>query len=687
MPTLPWDRLPPRPSLSVANVSVPPGATKAHIRLVASGPIMATATATLFVSGGPSTSFNTGDGAGWAPRFAVVWRPGDSPEHWVTIDILKPDTRIGAAFKVNIVPEGFASAAWLSCLVTVAVGAVNALPATMPFHRPPKRLDLRTSVPAASQCMKCIDWSDTGFVGNAASGTPCWRSRLAHGYSQPGNAEPGAYLNSDAFPAQAVRPHAKEVDGHGRPFVRLHTQKLPTPVQVGSEQLPYQAAVLTTQRLPQFNQRRGLWRAQIVSPDRPGAWSAFWMIGRDPATSGAIWPPEVDIMEQFNGAYGAAYYPDTTSSCQHVGSHGTGTRAKVDGMGVRMTKLGFADLDFFREIHEHACIVDDDWTWYFIDGIETFCHPTMTDREDGGTNYDFFMMLNVAVKPPAGGEAYDQGSGDMLIYGIQMHRAGSGYALVDFTEPRPWANRKVLPDPTEAFPPRVTTPVTTSVGEGREGRFQLSASQPVTWALEPGGTDNAQVSVSSAGVVTLAPRDFEAPSDTNRDSQYEYRVRATEASGRSVTQTRRVAVVDRPDGLPPQQLTPAQAALAVGPGNWELRGGWTLKPASDGWFRLSGSGTGGPVGMRVNWTLNPSLAAPYDAMTYAIEVRNDTTAPITARLFGAWDVPLANGGLHTVNPGETKLVQGLMTLMWERTFMVVGSGLLVRAPAVRPRWT
>ena len=146
------------------------------------------------------------------------------------------------------------------------------------------------------------------------------------------------------------------------------------------------------------------------------------------------------------------------------------TRVKVDGMGVRLTKLGFADLDFFREIHEHACVVDDDWTWYFIDGIETFCHPTMTDREDGGTAWDFFVMLNVAVKPPAG-DAYDQGSGDMLIYGVQVHRAGSGYALVDHTDARPWANRKVLPDPTEPFPPRVTTGVTTSVGEGREGRW------------------------------------------------------------------------------------------------------------------------------------------------------------------------------------------------------------------------
>ncbi len=686
MSTLPWDRLPPRPSLSVADVQVPPGATKAHIRLVASGPIMATATAILSVSGGPGTSFDVGSGAGWAPRFAVVWRPGDSPEHWVTIDILKPDTRIGASFKVNVIPEGFASANWLSCLVTVAAGAVNALPSPMPFHRPPKRLDLRGSVPAAAQDMASIQWSDTGFVGNAVSGTPCWRSRLAHGYAQGGNGELGAYLNADRFPTQAVRPHAKGVDGHGRSFARLHTRKLASPIQVESQSFGYQASVLTSQRLPEFCQRRGLWRAQFVSPDRPGAWSAFWMIGRDPATAGTIWPPEIDIVEQYNGAYGAAYFPDSTSSAVHVGPHGSATRAKVDGLGTRLTKLGFADLDFFREIHEHACLVEDDWTWYFVDGIETLCHPTMTDREDGGTAWDFFMLLNVAVKPAAG-DAYDQGSGDMLIYGVQVHRPGSGYELVDFTDAQPWANRKVLPDPTEPFRPRITTPVTTSVGEGREGRFQLTANRPVRWSLEWGAADNGRVSLTSAGVVTLAPRDFEAPTDANRDGIYEYSVRATEADGRSVTQTRRIAVLDRPEGLPLQQLTPAQAALAVGPGNWELRGGWTLTPESDGWFRLKGTGTGGANGMRVTWALNPSMPAPYDAMTYAIEVRNDGAAPITARLFGAWDVLLPSGGLHTVNPGETKLVQGLMTLMWERTFMVIGSGLLVRAPAVRPRWT
>ena len=97
--------------------------------------------------------------------------------------------------------------------------------------------------------MAAIQWSDTGFVGNAAPGTgaaPCWRSRLAHGYTQGGNGEPGAYLNADAFPAQAVRPHAREVDGHGRPLVRLHTEKLPAPVTVGTQSYPFQAAVLTT---------------------------------------------------------------------------------------------------------------------------------------------------------------------------------------------------------------------------------------------------------------------------------------------------------------------------------------------------------------------------------------------------------------------------------------------------------
>lgn len=440
-----------------STIFVPPGQRYAYIPIDADRhPILSNYSLVASVRNVSGGSINVGGGAGWLSPYATYWRTGDDARHYVTVD-MQYGRSVGQKVEVlfNTQGGGWRSDSGPSVVIEIREGAVNALPATMPKHRPPKRLNLDGATAAADQDMATIKWSDTGFEGNvsrtAPGAKPCWTARLAHGYAQVGNGELGAYINSDKFPAEARSPHSKGVDASGRPYLRLHTERLPTPVDVGihfghpagSETYPFQAAVITGQMLDKFCRRRGIFRAQFTSADRKYAWPAFWCIGRwkNSPEKWSVWPPEIDFVEHFNDIYGAWDEATDTSSAQHLGPFGQ-NRQRVVGNRTNMRKLGWAQgFNFNTQIHDYACLIEDDFTWHFVDGVETFCCKTLTNQPNGNVEFDFFPILNVAVKPPNRDHAYADGSGDMLVYGIQGYDIGSGYKLEDFTEAQPWANR------------------------------------------------------------------------------------------------------------------------------------------------------------------------------------------------------------------------------------------------------
>lgn len=443
----PWERMKPMPKLIVADTEVPPGQRYAYVKVSASHKPESTAYVRVGVSNYSGGGFNVGNGASqrkWVPQHLVVWRPGDDADHWITID-MQGGGRVGNAVNVNFGPRGFSSDAGVGATIRIVEGAVNELPAQMPHHRAPLRLDLGAATPAADLDIAGMVWSDSGFVGNVPWGTPgavpCWRSRLAHGYTQDGNGELGVYMNDDKFPGVAVNPQSIETDAQGRDVLRLHTRRLAQGVSDPGRpttSYPFQASMVQAQTMPEWRARRGIFRAQCRTPDRLGAWSAFWLIGNG-------WPPEIDIFEHFNGAWGNGWKGNgrETSSAQHVGEHSSNQRRRVDGRTFDLVDLGFADVDLYNEVHDYAVLIEDDYITHFVDGIETLQHSNMLDASDGNTDWSFFPMLNVAVKPPSHTDAYDKGNGDMLVYGVQRYDAGAGYELVPFDAPKPWANRKM----------------------------------------------------------------------------------------------------------------------------------------------------------------------------------------------------------------------------------------------------
>ena len=69
----------------------------------------------------------------------------------------------------------------------------------------------------------------------------------------------------------------------------------------------------------------GVWRMEAKIPIRRYSWPAFWLVGRSATTkagSWAMWPPEIDILEKFNHAWGSADTPYTTTFAQHYGPAG-----------------------------------------------------------------------------------------------------------------------------------------------------------------------------------------------------------------------------------------------------------------------------------------------------------------------------------------------------------------------------
>lgn len=445
-PPTPWATFT-KPTFTVADTYVPPGATQAHVRLTAQGEIQSDARLPIInvINGTGTNVGNAANQAAILPAYTPIWRPGDDADLWITLDLTlvggmgTPGNFFSISFTID--QSGWAVGTAITRQIIVQEGAVNQLPAQMPYHRPPKRLV--TGAPAATLDVATVPWSDTGYLGNAGSGTGVLRSRLSHGYSQPGNGEHGAYLNDDAFPAAALDPQQRLTDSEGRPMIRLHSERLPAPVTVPNDATSYyqQASIVTTQRLPEFNRSFGVWRARIRTPDRRGAWSAFWAIG-------GSWPPEHDVFEHFNAGtdFFAPGVRDMTSMAQHYGNYSSGVRVGHDGRYQDMTKLGFAAFDAYSEVHDYEIWIEPTLAYVFRDGVEVYCYRNLAVHQDPTvTDWAFYWLFNVAVKISAadGGPqgAYADGNGDLDLYGFWRFEQAQ-CSLVNFDDPRPWPSRK-----------------------------------------------------------------------------------------------------------------------------------------------------------------------------------------------------------------------------------------------------
>lgn len=440
-------------------VLIPPGAKKAHIKLTY---LAATTekygrevrtTARMEVTSSSTGQIGFDDAADLdVPKQSFFWRDGDDADLWVTINILNPKIANGNRFKINFGGGGLAGS--VATYVQVAEGAINELPAMLPYHRPPYKIDLSGITATQNLDMASIEWSETGYKNDLSNGKAVWRTRPSHGRDNfSNNGETGLYMDEVFDPKNSITPHSKGVDRNGRPFVRLHSDKFLTPVNYKGRDFYQQAVMLQGQRISEWLHRRGIYRAQIVSPSQTGAWSAWWTIGVKLSTKASMWPPEIDFMEHFNGAFNNPFDQYTSASGQHAGPYG-GNRQRVDSNAIYLDKLGWdSSFNLWTQIHDYVCVIDDEWVTHFIDGVETFRNRNISDPADGNTDWAYYPVINIAVRT-SNDASYNEGTKDLLWYGMQYYEPSIVPQFKEMTDNKPWPlNIPALPDIIDKHPP------------------------------------------------------------------------------------------------------------------------------------------------------------------------------------------------------------------------------------------
>ncbi len=366
------------------------------------------------------------------------WSPGDDLTHYVKI-VTKTAYAAGKSFEAHIRVKGLGDGQ-KGRMVKITF-ADDAQHPDMPpqFHRPLRRLDLSQAQRKNRFDPASLPHHDSGFK----DGAPVWRSRLSHGYSQEGNGETGLYMNEDRFPGKAVRPISYDA---AEKAVRLHTLAFPMDARAeyNSKLWRHQAVMLNGQTLDEVCGVDGVWRMEAKIPIRRYSWPAFWLIGR--GSEGAKgswtqWPPEIDILEKFNHAWGAADTPFTTTYAQHFGNAGSNSRKGSFGQEIEVNQWLPGTGALHEGYHSWACAVtyhDDPMkaeVTFFFDDVEVGCQVLHARHQDLNTRLVLFPMMNVAVRAPSTytPEQYntDDGrghSGDMLVRDMGYYPSGWTFA-------------------------------------------------------------------------------------------------------------------------------------------------------------------------------------------------------------------------------------------------------------------
>ena len=334
----------------------------------------------------PGGSINVGNAAASRANFdgldvPYMWSPGDDPLHWIRISPRQRHTG-GRAFQVVITVRGLDdSQRGRTVTVRFEDGAAEQR-ITQPFHRPRRRLDLSQAHRANRFDPASLTHSPTG-----AGGT--WMSALSHGRAQDGNRETGLY--ADATIPGAVSPISHDPAERA---IRLHTCGMDTPMRWDGRDWHYQAAVLQGLHRDDVCGAEGVWRMEAKIPMRRYSWPAFWLVNRVRNERTGQWenrwPGEIDILEKFNHAFGAADTPCTSSFAQHFGNLGDWQNKRGSfGMVFGIDQLGGAAAPLDEVYTSWACHVrydPEDTTrsevTFFVNDLEVGCHILHARHQD-----------------------------------------------------------------------------------------------------------------------------------------------------------------------------------------------------------------------------------------------------------------------------------------------------------------
>lgn len=350
----------------IGDISIPVGATEAHVPITLDRPTPNTVVARVLTRNGSGGLYGVEGQHFTRTDTYVIFRPGDPLERTVRIPLANIDA--GRHFEV-IFPEGVAGGANADDIgtITATVGAAPSVAKSSGFRA--ARTFAATGTLTYQLDPAAVQWSDAG-------GANVWTTKLPHGRTQPGNAETGLYLDpvlhSSSLPPFAVQ--------NGEVIIR--SQQLLSPILHGGNYWNHGAAILTGQKMPTTQLQYGQYEWQAMMPNRRGGWPALWLL---PTTG---WPPEIDVYEGFG------YSPDWNFSRDFAGNiHGgaDGVRKFTAMMRVD-TERAYGISGFDTAYHKFGVDIAADYITWFVDGKEVY----QAVNPFRGTTW--FPLMNVAVK-------------------------------------------------------------------------------------------------------------------------------------------------------------------------------------------------------------------------------------------------------------------------------------------------
>nr|WP_111298229.1 hypothetical protein [Paracoccus saliphilus] len=445
VPDVPIWTLSATPKLDIpTEVIVPPGTQDVYIPVSVDQcdwqSFMAYADRMVNVNGG---GINVGNGTQARARFHGLdvvyhWSPGDDPLHWVKIS---PQASYGdgRAVRVSIRVKGLGDSQKGGSTIIRFVDGAEPQQITQPFHRPLRRLDLSGATRANAFDPATLKWSPNG---RDADGQPCYMSALSHGRAQIGNDEDGLY--ADETIAKAVNPISYDPAENA---IRLHTRGF-----VGDDRpewdnrlWDFQAAVLQGLHLDEVCGAEGVWRMEAKIPIRKFSWPAFWLVNRVQNSRGVWenrWPGEIDILEKFNGSWGAADSPYTSSFAQHYGPLGQwqnkegkmGHEFDVHQYGAPRVPLDEVYTSWACHVRYDPVDTTKSEVTFFVNDMEVGCQVLHARHQDLNQKVQFYPIFNVAVRQPGNNnpEAYnaDPRTGDMWVRDVAYFPTGARITLV-----------------------------------------------------------------------------------------------------------------------------------------------------------------------------------------------------------------------------------------------------------------
>jgi hypothetical protein len=335
------------------DVTVHPTALEARLKIVLSADPRDTILGSFVTRNG----IGTNEGTHYTKTSgAFIFHPGDPISREIVIP-LKGNNRVGYTVEV-LLGTALAGASPGKAIGTIRFSTDTQAP-------PPSGYTLAFET-------NFIDGFEVTDTGKNVEGLPCWQSRLAHGRTQPANAELGLYSDPVLFPETNPFPL---VDGKRV----LRSEKLATPITWDGKPWNYTASVITSRALPQAQVRPGMRvEARFAMPvlGKRGAWPAFWML----PTSGA-WPPEIDMMEwPINSAHNAWIYWSTQHWTPGHSSRGYPLDIRLLGATTDLTNF-----------HTYGVEIDDEKIRFEFDGAKT------AEMENRSPGQSWYVLLNMAM--------------------------------------------------------------------------------------------------------------------------------------------------------------------------------------------------------------------------------------------------------------------------------------------------